>query len=165
MRFLLDAWVAARAPADIRYVHHPHIGSDILPHMARRLRQQIEAWGGSFRRGAHVNDIVQGNGRCRGCAASGEISLEADATLIACGHSARDLIVTLCNHGINFSLKGYQLGCRIEHPQGIITQGRYGCEPPQYILPAAEYNLVSRPPRRGKQPGPVSTTTFCMPWR
>lgn len=44
MRFLLEAWVAARAPRNILYVHHPHIGSDILPHMARRLRQQIETW-------------------------------------------------------------------------------------------------------------------------
>jgi uncharacterized FAD-dependent dehydrogenase len=159
MRFILDAWVAARAPADIRYVHHPHIGSDILPHMARRLRYQIEAWGGSFTWGANVTDVIVENGRCQGVRLANGERFTADTTLIACGHSARDLILTLCDRGVDFSLKGYQLGCRIEHSQNIITHGRYGCEPPHYILPAAEYNLVSRPPPKTQT---VSTTTFCM---
>ena len=59
MRFLLEAFVAARAPKNILYVHHPHIGSDLLPHMARRLRQQIEAWGGRFRWGCEVTKIIK----------------------------------------------------------------------------------------------------------
>jgi uncharacterized protein len=42
IRFLLEAYIAARAPRRILYDHHPHIGSDILPYMARRLRKQIE---------------------------------------------------------------------------------------------------------------------------
>ena len=91
MRFLLDAFVAARAPADIRFVHHPHIGSDILPHMARRLREQIEAWGGSFRWGTTVTDIIIENGSCVGVQLDTGEKIRSDCTLIGAGHSARDL--------------------------------------------------------------------------
>ena len=66
IRFLLEAYVAARAPRRILYDHHPHIGSDILPCMVRRLRKQIEQWGGSFRWGAKVEDILIRNNCCGG---------------------------------------------------------------------------------------------------
>lgn len=160
MRFLLDAFVAARAPRSIRYTHHPHIGSDILPHMARRLRRQIEAWGGRFRWEAAVSDLVVRDGRCVGVALADGERIHADACLLAPGHSARALIRRLVARGLDHKSKGFQLGCRIEHDQRLINTARYGCaRPPKHLLSAAEYHLVSRPPRRGDAEG---VTTFCM---
>ena len=75
------------------------------------------------------------------------------------GHSARDLLRTLAARNIEHKAKGYQLGCRIEHPQHLVDQAQYGYEPPKHLLGAAEYNLVSRPP---KHLGIQNTTTFCM---
>lgn len=159
MRFLLEAFVAARAPRHILWRHHPHVGSDILPHMCKRLRAQIEAWGGTFRWDTTVTDIVESGGRCAGVRlASGE-TIPAPLVLIAPGHSARDLIVTLAKRGVSHRAKGFQLGCRVEHPQGLIDLGQYGYQPPKHLLGAAEYNLVSRPPEHS---GARSTTTFCM---
>lgn len=164
MRFLLEAFVAARAPRHILWRHHPHIGSDLLPHMCKRLRAHIEAWGGRFRFGAQVADLIvtpgsDGRPRCGGVIlASGE-RIEAPLTLIAPGHSARDLVERLMDLGIAHRAKGFQLGCRVEHDQALIDQGQYGCRPPPHLLGAAEYNLVSRPPPR-LQAEPV--TTFCM---
>ena len=66
MRFLLESWVEARAPKHILWRHHPHIGSDILPHMAKRLREKIESWGGIFRWGCEVTDIIEHDGHCKG---------------------------------------------------------------------------------------------------
>ncbi|MCP4400001.1 MAG: hypothetical protein GY801_22175, partial [bacterium] len=126
IRFLLETYVAARAPRRILYDHHPHIGSDILPHMVKRLRRQIEDWGGSFRWGATVKDIVIRNQRCQGVVLQNGEILEAPLTLIACGHSARDLIQQLVQRGIRHQLKDFQLGCRIEHPQESIDRGQYG---------------------------------------
>ncbi|TVR08272.1 MAG: hypothetical protein EA401_14195 [Planctomycetota bacterium] len=159
MRFLLEAFVAARAPRHILWHHHPHIGSDILPHMARRLRQKIEEWGGSFRWGVEVSDILVEGGRCRGVRCADGSTIESDVTLIAPGHSARDLLRRLIAHNLEIKAKGFQLGCRVEHPQDIIDQGRYGVSLPRWLGGAAEYNLVSRPPPRS---GIASTTTFCM---
>ena len=159
MRFLLEAFVAARAPRHILWRHHPHVGSDILPHMVKRLRAAIVERGGSFRWETTVSDIVERDGRCRGVRLANGETLESPLTLIACGHSARDLIVTLAKRGLAHRAKGFQLGCRVEHDQTLIDLGQYGCRPPKHLLGAAEYSLVSRPPAE-RQAG--SVTTFCM---
>ncbi len=164
MRFLLEAFVAARAPRHILYRHHPHIGSDILPHMCKRLRKQIEDWGGAFRFEAKVVDVLErpgadGKPRCVGVLLENGETIEAPLTLIAPGHSARDLIMRLIGRGIEHKAKGFQLGCRVEHDQRLIDLGQYGCVPPRHLLGAAEYNLVSRPPPHLKAD---HTTTFCM---
>jgi uncharacterized FAD-dependent dehydrogenase len=159
MRFLLEAFVAARAPKHILWRHHPHIGSDILPHMCKHLRTQIVAWGGAFRWEAKVTDLIVERGRCGGVVLSNGERIEAPVTLIAPGHSARELIQRLIGLGLTHKAKGFQLGCRIEHDQRLIDLGQYGCEPPKHLLGAAEYNLVSRPPPRV---GAESVTTFCM---
>jgi uncharacterized FAD-dependent dehydrogenase len=163
MRFLLEAFVAARAPRHILYRHHPHIGSDLLPHMCKRLRQQIEAWGGGFRWQAAVGDVIVRDGRCVGVELTDGERLEAPLVLIAPGHSARELIVRLIERGITHKAKGFQIGCRVEHAQELIDVGQYGCLPgrdlPRHLLGAAEYNLVSRPP---PHLAADHVTTFCM---
>ncbi len=159
MRFLLEAFVACRAPKHILWRHHPHIGSDILPHMARRLRQQIIEWGGEIRWGTCVDDIITDGKQCRGVILNTGERLEAPMTLMGIGHSARDLLRKLCAHNIDHKSKGFQLGCRVEHQQSIIDQAQYGYKPPKHLLGAAEYNLVSRPPKHLKV---QNTTTFCM---
>ncbi|MFW5845519.1 MAG: FAD-dependent protein [Planctomycetota bacterium] len=158
MRFLLEAFVAARAPRAILWQHHPHIGSDILPHMARRLRERIQGWGGRFRWGCTVTDIIERDGRCIGVQLADGERLTADAVVMGVGHSARDLLQRLARRGIEHRAKGWQLGCRIEHDQDLIDRAQYGCRPDTPALGAAEYNLVSRPPR-GRAP---HATTFCM---
>jgi uncharacterized FAD-dependent dehydrogenase len=162
MRFLLEAFVAARAPRHILWRHHPHVGSDILPHMCKRLRARIEAWGGVFRWNTTVADLIVRDGRCAGVVLADGGRIEAPLTLIAPGHSARALIGRLCALGIDHKAKGFQLGCRIEHGQELIDQGQLGCIPgrdlPRHLIGAAEYNLVSRPPAKRAE----SVTTFCM---
>ncbi len=163
MRFLLEAFVSSRAPRHILWRHHPHIGSDILPHMCKRLRAQIETWGGRFRWQAKVADVIEEGGRCAGVVLDNGERIEAPLTLIAPGHSARELIRALITRGITHKAKGFQLGCRIEHDQSLVDLGQYACLPgrdvPKHLLGAAEYNLVSRPPAHT---GAGNVTTFCM---
>lgn len=163
MRFLLEAFVAARAPRHILFRHHPHIGSDILPHMCRRLREAIIARGGSFRWDSEAVDIAEAGGRCVGVALRGGATVPGEAVVVAPGHSARALIAAIARRGVQHKAKGFQLGCRIEHDQSVIDRGQYGCiagvDYPRHLLHAAEYNLVSRPPERLAA---QSVTTFCM---
>ena len=159
MRFVLEAYVAARAPKRILYEHRPHIGSDILPYMVKRLRQQIEAWGGQFRWGATVTDVLVKDGQCQGVLLENGERLESPLTLIACGHSARELLQRIAERGVAHQVKDFQLGCRIEHPQELLDQAQYGGIPPRKLLGAAEYTMTSRPlPQRKLAP----VTTFCM---
>jgi hypothetical protein len=162
MRFLLEAFVAARAPRHILWRHHPHVGSDILPHMVKRLRRFITDRGGEVRWGCEVVDVAEAGGRCVGVVTRDGQVIAGDTVICAPGHSARALITALCKRGVTHKAKGFQLGCRIEHDQRLIDQGQYGCQPgldlPRHLIGAAEYNLVSRPPR-GRVQG---VTTFCM---
>ncbi|MEK7414973.1 MAG: FAD-binding protein, partial [Planctomycetota bacterium] len=115
MRFLLEAFVTARAPRHILWRHHPHIGSDLLPHMCKRLRQAIEARGGSFHWDSEVVDLLLQDGRCAGVELKDGRRLNAQATVIAPGHSARRLILAIAKRGAAHKSKGFQIGCRIEH--------------------------------------------------
>lgn len=159
IKFLLDAYVAARAPHRILYDHHPHIGSNILPSMVKRLRRQIEAWGGTFRWNAAVEDILIRRDHCEGVILRSGETVTGPLTLIACGHSARELIQQLVQRGIHHHLKDFQLGCRIEHLQQLIDQGQYGWIPPRHLVGAAEYQFTNRP---SAQSHVAKATTFCM---
>ena len=56
-------------------------------------------------------------------------------------------------------MKGFQIGCRIEHPQNYINRIQYGLPEAPPAVGSAEYNFVSRPMSNGSIGG---ATTFCM---
>lgn len=159
IKYILDAFVKAGAPEEIQYLSHPHIGSDKLIPMMIQIRKQIEEWGGTFMWGTKVKDIIKNGNKCTGVVLSTGETLEAQHIILAPGHSARELIKELVNHGIEYKLKSIQIGSRIEHPQIFINRMRYGIRnTPAYIKPA-EYNLVSRPK---PETGIANVTSFCM---
>jgi hypothetical protein len=59
--------------------------------------------------------------------------------------------------GLAVESKPFQLGVRIEHPQELVTRGRYGTGPEAALLGAASYNLVCR-----ADGGTPSAHSFCM---
>ena len=159
IKYVLDAFVKAGAPAEITYLSHPHIGSDKLIPMMVEIRAQIEEWGGKFMWGTKVDDITKKDGKCTGVVLSTGEKLEAEHIILAPGHSARTLIKDLVNHGIDHKLKGIQIGSRIEHPQTFINRMRYGVRNAPQYMKSAEYNLVSRPKPELEIP---NVTSFCM---
>ena len=52
MKDVIEAFVAAGAPEEIRYLHKPHIGTDILRTVVRNIRKEIIRLGGTVRFGA-----------------------------------------------------------------------------------------------------------------
>ncbi len=159
VNFVLKEFIACGAQPAIGYFSHPHIGSDRLPTVVSNLRKRIIGLGGEFRWGACVESLFLQNGRCAGVVLTNGEKLEADAVLIACGHSARGLISTLIRQGVGFQLKGFQVGMRIEHPQNYINRLQYGVPNSYPSLGAAEYNVVSKPPAGDRGTG---ATSFCM---
>ena len=159
VRFVLDTFVECGANPAISYFSHPHIGSDKLPLVISSLRKKIMALGGTFRWNARVESIIIEEGKCRGVVlASGE-KISAPAVIAACGHSARKFILSLVSSGVDCTMKGFQIGCRIEHPQNYINRIQYGLPEAPPAVGSAEYNFVSRPMSNGSIGG---ATTFCM---
>jgi uncharacterized FAD-dependent dehydrogenase len=83
--------------------------------------------------------------------------LQCDALIVAVGHSARDTWAWLARDGVVFEAKPFQLGVRIEHPQALVTAGRYGTGPEARMLGPAAYNLRAPAPLGG-----LGAHSFCM---
>jgi len=154
---VLDELIAAGAPPEIAFDARAHIGTDRLHRILPRLRARLEAVGVTFRfdvraTGLDVVDTPAGK-RVRALRTSGgEIAL--DALVMSIGHSARDTWDWLQRDGVPLVAKAFQVGVRIEHPQELVTRGRYGTGPRAAALGPASYNLQSR--------GDVPAHSFCM---
>lgn len=153
--YVLKEFVKAGAQPEILYYAHPHIGSDRLPSVISRIRKQIIALGGKFLWDTQVADI-EGDKAFRALILSTGERIEAPAAIIACGHSARELLEKLSGK-LDTSMKGFQIGCRIEHPQAFVNHFQYGMDTPCPSLGAAEYLFSTH-----GNDNIDGATTFCM---
>ncbi len=82
-------------------------------------------------------------------------SFEADAFILATGHSARDIFELLNQKQVLIEAKPFALGVRIEHPQQLIDSIQYHCPVRDKYLPPSSYSLVQQVNERG-------VFSFCM---
>ena len=141
-RKVLTEFVRADAPPEILYVSKPHIGTFRLVKMVELMRATIEELGGEIRFETRVTDMEIDDGRMRALHLSTGERLEADHVVLAVGHSARDTFQMLYYRGVHVEAKPFSIGCRIEHPQGLIDRCRFGPNAGNAILGAADYKLV-----------------------
>ena len=155
-RKVLTEFVKAGAPEEILFVAKPHIGTFRLVGVVEKMRAEIEALGGEIRFGQRATDLSIEAGQVRGITlASGE-HLGADHVVLALGHSARDTFAMLHGRGVFMEPKPFSIGFRIEHPQSIIDNARFGANAGNPILGAADYKLVHHA-SNGR-----SVYSFCM---
>ena len=81
--------------------------------------------------------------------------LEADAVILATGHSARDVFELLHKKKIAVEAKSFALGVRVEHPQSLIDNLQYHQPMRDEHLPPASYSLVQQIEDKG-------VFSFCM---
>lgn len=144
--------IAAKAPEEVRYVSKPHVGTDRLRAVLVFLRRELVRLGAEFRFDARVDDLeLDPGGAVRALVLQGGERLEAGAVLLGIGHSARDTYEMLYERGVRLEYKPFQLGLRIEHPQGLIDQSQLGGMAGK--LPAAEYVLNDKS---------LGVFSFCM---
>ena len=152
-RWVRQMLVKCGAPPEILWQKRAHAGSDHLQLTAAGLRRKIEELGGRFIFNTEIVRLHIVNGVCGGAvSASGEI-FTAPAVILAPGLGGRYLVRSLTRQ-LQWSLKPFQIGCRIEHPQELIDLSMYHGSRPE-ALGAAEYHLVSRRYQR-------HTASFCM---
>jgi len=135
------------APEDILIDAKPHIGTDLLVDVVRRLRQHIEALGGQVLFRAKFVDfrVVQDRITHAVYEHAGEtITFPTEHIILATGHSARDVFTHLHERGVSLAQKPFSIGVRIEHRQGTINRAMYGDLADSGLLPAADYKLAHR---------------------
>lgn len=155
-RKVLEEFVAAGALDEILYLSKPHIGTFKLVTMVEKMRHTIESLGGEILFEQRVDDVLIENQRVQGVIlASGE-TLLSQHIVFAIGHSARDTFKMLFAKGVYVEAKPFSIGFRIEHPQSLIDQCRFGDYAGNELLGAADYKLVHHC-KNGR-----SVYSFCM---
>ena len=145
-RKVLTELVEAGAVPEILTIHKPHIGTYRLVKIVENLRHRIEDLGGEIRFQTRVADLEiedRAGERCvRGVILENGDRIESDLVVLAVGHSSRDTFEMLHRRGVYIEPKPFSIGFRIEHPQGIVNQKRFGDRAPHPQLGAADYQLV-----------------------
>lgn len=152
---ILNVFCQHGANTDILIDAHPHIGTDKLPGIIKKMREQILFSGGEVHFSTRMDKLIIENNTVKGVETNtGKIF--GGAVILATGHSARDVYRTLYREGIKIEAKGLAIGVRIEHPAHLIDQIQYhNIEGKGEYLPTAEYNFVEQVHGRG-------VYSFCM---
>ena len=143
------------AAVDILIDAHPHIGSNKLPKIVEMIRHTILKTGGEYHFNSKLTDLILENNSVRGIIINGSGEMQADAVILATGHSARDVFYLLHKKGITLEAKSFAMGVRIEHPQELIDKIQYHSAKRNVNLPASSYNLACSIDNR-------SVYSFCM---
>ena len=167
-RHVLQWFVDAGAPEEILWQAKPHIGTDKLVGVVRRMREQIQEAGGEVRFHAKLDDVhfseaghleaisvTSVTADDQGGGASKE-AIPCDTLVLACGHSARDTFRMLQRAHLDMEPKAFSVGVRIEHLQSAIDRAQYGKAAGHPALGAADYKMVVH------LPSGRSVYTFCM---
>lgn len=157
---VLFEMVQAGAPEAILWEAKPHIGTDLLRSMVKKLREEIIRLGGEVRfreqmvgfrtkQGKLVNlDILRKDGS--------HYELETEDAVLAIGHSARDTFAMLLEQNVAMEAKPFSVGVRIEHLQQWLDKTQYGRSAGHPALGAADYKLAVHL-KNGR-----GVYTFCM---
>ncbi|MBO4338110.1 MAG: hypothetical protein J5842_08555, partial [Lachnospiraceae bacterium] len=146
-QFVLDTFVSFGAPEEIAYKAKPHIGTDILVKVVRKMRDHIIEHGGCFMfdtrmtgiecdtNGIHAVEAEYTGNQKEGSIkkrkdeefvipegdADGRIRIETNCVVLAIGHSARDTFEMLHSRGIDMVQKNFAVGLRLLPSGGRVS--------------------------------------------
>lgn len=159
IEWVLKKFVEFGAPEEILYLAKPHIGTDRLVGVVRKLREQVVQYGGEVIFNARFCDFeTDSNGISAVTYTDGESlrTIKTNNLILATGHSARDVFELLYNKKIKLSPKNFSVGVRIEHKRIDIDRDMYGDFAGHPALRSADYKLAVHLPN-GR-----TLYTFCM---
>jgi uncharacterized FAD-dependent dehydrogenase len=154
---VFQTFVNFGAPEDIIWSNRPHIGTDVLRDVVKRLREELIALGCDIRFESKLVSLGIRDGALETVgvqARDGQYVLPCDALVLAPGHSARDTFEMLFEAGLPMEQKAFAVGVRIEHSQKMISEAQYGAFAAE--LPPSDYKLACHLPN-GR-----SAFSFCV---
>lgn len=154
---VMDVLVEAGAPADVKYSHKPHIGTDILREVVKTIRKELISLGCDVRFEHRLVGLEKSGDTLTALRVEGpegEYTLPCDGAILALGHSARDTFAMLHQQGVPMEKKNFAIGVRIEHDQQAVSRQQYG--PAFTQLPPSDYKLSCH------LPSGRSAYTFCV---
>lgn len=139
-RKVLETFAKMGADSSILYVNKPHIGTDVLKNVIQNMRKEIIKLGGEFRFQSKLTDFQTEQGKIISITVNETERIYTNVLVLAIGHSARDTFALLKRKSITMIPKPFAVGFRVEHPQTLINQARYGNSANK--LGAADYKVT-----------------------
>jgi uncharacterized FAD-dependent dehydrogenase len=152
---VLQMLVYFGAKEEIMYQTHAHIGTDCLSRIVKNIREQIIKCGGEYLFNTKVEDFIVKDNTVLGIITDSGEEIRAEKTILATGHSARDIYQLFYDKGWQIEAKPFAMGVRIEHSQEWINQTQYHNSNYSELLPPATYSLTFNNKDRG-------IYSFCM---
>lgn len=154
--YVLSELVRFGAPEEITYLAKPHIGTDLLRGIVKKIREEIISLGGEVHFCSPLNKVsFDAFGRVCAVEAQSLGCVLTDALFLCIGHSARDTVKMLMNEGVSVQAKPFSVGVRVEHLQDDIDNALYGSFAGAPSLSKAQYTLSKRYDNR-------AVYSFCM---
>lgn len=147
---VLETFVKFGAPGHISSEHKPHIGTDVLCEIVKKIRKYIISKGGEINFSSKMTGLIVDRGTAKGIIVNFAEEHLSSKIFLAIGHSARDTFEVLHEHRIIMEQKPISVGVRIEHPAEVINAIRKSKE-------AATYSLTYKDAESGR-----AVHTFCM---
>jgi uncharacterized FAD-dependent dehydrogenase len=165
VRQVLSTFVEHGAPEHILLTGKPHLGTDGMVRILKSFRKTLIDLGVDIRFSTKVVglDVDATNGMLRGVLLEDGSRIDAEACVLAPGHSARELYEHLADLGAVLEAKPFAVGFRLEHPQQLIDELQYGLEDAEKVqrgkgtLPVADYKVTWNNQESGR-----GTYSFCM---
>ncbi len=155
VRKILEIFVAHGANPDILIDAHPHLGTNKLLSIITNIRESILKSGGIVHFETKVQDFIIHKNKILGVIDQNNNEFRGISTILATGHSARDIYYLLHKKEIRIERKDFAAGVRIEHPQRLINTIQYHTSEKDPLLPTASYSLVTQVENKG-------VFSFCM---
>lgn len=160
IRAVLEALVAHGAPKEILVSWRPHVGSNRLPEVVQAFRETLVRGGAALRfetraTALETADGADGASRVTGVRTAAGDVVQADAVVLAAGHSALDTLFMARTSGAALEPKGFAVGIRVEHPQSWLDAHQYHGAKQFADLPPAFYELAG-------EVGGTGVYSFCM---
>ncbi|MBU1143781.1 MAG: hypothetical protein KKH92_09100 [Firmicutes bacterium] len=140
-RLVLESLVNAGAQPEILYVNKPHVGTDVLRVVIKKIREEIISLGGQVLFNSKVTHFVIKDDQLQGVIVNDKDEIKTNVCLMGIGHSARDTFEVLNKQKVEIIQKAFSIGVRIEHPQKMINEAQYGKYATAPNLGAADYKL------------------------
>ena len=132
------------APEHILYDNKPHIGTDILSKTVSNMRSKMLEWGADIHYESQITELKVCDNKLTKLVIGNTEEIDAEAVVLAIGHSARDTFEMLYKHNIPMEAKDFAVGFRVQHPQAFIDYSQYGRINEDKQLPAASYKLAAK---------------------
>lgn len=154
---VLRTFVEFGAAEEITYLKKPHVGTDVIRQVVKRIRNEIIRLGGEVYFSCALTDINIEQGALKSIQINNDFELELPVMVLAVGHSAREVYRFLHAKGVNIIPKAFAVGVRVEHPQDIINHMQYAEFANHPALGSADYHFTYQDRSTGR-----SLYTFCM---